>query len=97
MEESPPLYLKSQIDTKNKITFYGHISNEMGYVQIKKIKKLLLASKSFKIGYRITSLVFMPLEIYVKLILGRISRIIFISLLSKYVDVLLQILAFDEF
>ena len=37
MEESPPLYLKSQIDTKNKITFYGHISNEMGYVQIKEV------------------------------------------------------------
>ena len=37
MEESPPFYLKSQIDTKNKITFYGHISNEMGYVQIKEV------------------------------------------------------------
>ena len=87
MEESPPLYLKSQIDTKNKITFYEHISNEMGYVQIKKIKKLLLASKSFKIGYRITGLVFISLKIYVKLILARILQIIFISMLSKYVDV----------
>ena len=62
-----------------------------------KLKKLLLASKSFKIGYRITSLVFMPLEIYVKLILARISKIIFILLISKYVDVLLQILVLDEF
>ena len=62
-----------------------------------KLKKLLLASKSFKIGYRITSLVFMPLTIYVKLILARISQIIFILLISKYVDVLLQILVLDEF
>ena len=37
MEESPPLYLKSQIGTKNKITFYENISNEMGYVQIKEV------------------------------------------------------------
>ena len=62
-----------------------------------KLKKLLLASKSFKIGYRITSLVFIPLKIYVKLILARISQIIFILLISKYVDVLLQILVLDEF
>lgn len=52
-----------------------------------KLKKLLLASKSFKIGYRITGLVFISLKIYVKLILARILQIIFISMLSKYVDV----------
>lgn len=55
-----------------------------------KLKKLLLASKSFKIGYRITGLVFISLKIYVKLILARILQIIFISMLSKYVDVKFQ-------
>ena len=58
-----------------------------------KLKKLLLASKSFKIGYRITGLVFISLKIYVKLILARILQIIFISMLSKYVDVIVL----DEF
>ena len=52
-----------------------------------KLKKLLLASKSFKIGYRITGLVFISLKIYVKLILARILQIIFILMLLKYVDV----------
>ena len=61
-----------------------------------KLKKLLLASKSFKIGYRITGLVFISLKIYVKLILARILQIIFISMLSKYVDVT-QIIVLDEF